>query len=149
MSEKLKGFGIFSELNDNELEVVAEIAKQVKFEKGRRIFQDRSIARSLYLVSSGTIEIRMPGAGGREFTIDTVRPGEVFGWSAVTEPHAFTAAAYTMEDADVFELNGDVLRDLFKKNNHIGFKVMMKIASVISHRLRSLNEKCANTAPSG
>jgi CRP-like cAMP-binding protein len=73
----------------------------------------------------------------------------VFGWSAVTEPHAFTAAAYTMEDAVVFELNGDVLRDLFKKNNHIGFKMMVKIASVISHRLRSLNEKCANAALSG
>jgi len=142
----LKLFGIFSELNDNELENIAEIAKHEKYEKDRRIFQEKSIARNLYLVKGGSIEIRMRAAGGKEMSIDLVGPGEVFGWSAVTEPHAFTAASYAIEASEVFVVNGSVLRDLFKKNNHIGYKVMMKVASVIAHRLRSLNEKCVNEA---
>jgi CRP-like cAMP-binding protein len=86
----------------------------------------------------------MRDADGKDMAIDTVGPGEVFGWSAVTEPHAFTAASYAMEASEVFVVKGSVLRDLFKKNNHIGYKVMMKVASVISQRLRSLNEKCVN-----
>ena len=142
----LKLFGIFSELNDNELENIAEIAKQETYEKGRRIFQEKSIARNLYLVKDGNIEIRMRGAGGKEMVVDSVGPGEVFGWSAVTEPHAFTAASYAMEASEVLVVSGSVLRDLFKKNNHIGYKVMMKVASVIAHRLRSLNEMCVNSA---
>ncbi|MGB2907362.1 MAG: cyclic nucleotide-binding domain-containing protein [Candidatus Aminicenantaceae bacterium] len=142
--DDLKRFGIFSALNDNELEYIAEIAKQETYKKGRRIFQENSIAQNIYLVMSGNIEIRMRGAHGKEMAIDTVGPGEVFGWSAVTEPHAFTAASYAMEASEVFVVNGSVLRDLFKKNNHIGYKVMMKVASVISQRLRSLNEKCVN-----
>lgn len=142
--DDLKRFGIFSALNDNELENIAEIAKQEAYEKGRRIFQENSIARNLYLVSSGMVEIRMRGAEGKEMAVDAVEPGEVFGWSAVTEPHAFTAAASALEDSDVVVVNGNVLRDLFKKNNHIGFKVMMKVSSVISQRLRRLNEKYVN-----
>ena len=144
--DDLKLFGIFSELNDNELENIAEIAKHETYEKGRRIFQEKSIARNLYLVKSGRIEIRMRAAGAQEMAVDSVGPGEVFGWSAVTEPHAFTAASYAMEASEVFVVSGGVLRDLFKKNNHIGYKVMMKIASVIAHRLRSLNEKCVDEA---
>jgi CRP-like cAMP-binding protein len=144
--DDLRLFGIFSELNDNELENIAEIAKLEKYDKGRRIFQEKSIATSLYLVKKGSIEIRMLGQGGEEMGIDSLGPGEVFGWSAVTEPHAFTAASYAVEASDVFVVSGSVLRDLFKKNNHIGYKVMMKVASVIAQRLRSLNEKCVNEA---
>ena len=142
----LRPFGIFSALNDNELANIQEIAGKKHYEQGRRIFQENSIAQNLYLVASGQIEIRMRGSGGKEMAVDCVGPGEVFGWSAVTEPHAFTAAAYAMEDSEVLLVKGSVLRDLFKKNNHIGFKVMMKVASVIAHRLRSLNEKCVNEA---
>ncbi|MFA9454649.1 MAG: Crp/Fnr family transcriptional regulator [Candidatus Aminicenantaceae bacterium] len=142
--DDLKRFGIFSALNDNELENIAEIVKQEIYKKGRRIFQENSIAQNIYLVMSGDIEIRMRGADGKDMAIDAVGPGEVFGWSAVTEPHAFTAASYAMEASEVFVVSGSVLRDLFKKNNHIGYKVMMKVASVISQRLRSLNEKCVN-----
>jgi len=54
--------------------------------------------------------------------IDTVGPGEIFGWSAVTEPFTFTAAAWTIEETELLVFKGDVLRDLFKKNNHIGYK---------------------------
>jgi len=74
-----------------------------------------------------------------------IEPGEIFGWSAVAEPYTFTAAAYTVEDSEIFSIRGDVLRGIFKKNNHIGYKIMIKIAAVISSRLRSLNRKFVNT----
>lgn len=141
-TKNVKCFGIFQDLNENELENISEIAKLETFEKGQRIFQENSIARNLYLVSSGQVEIRMRSSkGASEMAIDTLGPGEMFGWSSLTEPRSFTAAAYSLDKSVVCVINGNVLRDLFKKNNHIGFKVMMKVSSVISQRLRSLNKK--------
>ncbi len=138
----VKSFSIFQNLNENELENIKEIARYETFEKGQRIFQEKSIARNLYLVSKGQVEIRMRGSkSGGEMVIDTIGPGEMFGWSSLTEPRSFTAAAYSVEESEVCVINGDVLRDLFKKNNHIGFKVMLKVSSVISQRLRHLNQK--------
>ncbi len=83
--------------------------------------------------------------GKEQLPIDTVGPGEIFGWSAVTEPYTFTAAAYTVEKSELLVVDGRALRDLFKKNNHIGYKVMVKISSVVSSRLRQLNQKFVNT----
>lgn len=143
--EELKKFDIFNGLTDSELAIIGEMAKKKKYEKGTRIFEVMSQAMNLYLIRNGKIEIRMrANHSPQQFPIDTIGQGEIFGWSAVTEPYTLTAAAWALEDSELLVLNGEVLRDLFKKNNHIGYKVMMKIASVISSRLRNLNQKIVN-----
>jgi len=83
--------------------------------------------------------------GLEQLTIDTIGPGDIFGWSAVAEPFTFTAAAWTVNKSRFIILNGEPLRDLFKKNNHIGYKIMFEISSVISSRFRQLGKKFVNT----
>lgn len=142
----LRGFDIFKELTDPELENVAEIAKRENYDASKRIFEEKSWANNLYLVVKGLIVIKMKGdKGGEQLPIDTAGPGDIFGWSAVTEPHAFTAAAWTTKKSEILVFNGKALLDLFKKNNHIGYKVMAKVAAVISSRLRKLNRKLVNS----
>ena len=142
----LKMSEIFDGLTDVELENIREMAKEKEYEAGKRIFEEKSIAKNLYLVLEGEVEIRMSrDKGGKQLPIETVEPGGIFGWSAVTEPYTFTAAAWTVKKSKFLVIDGEVLRDLFKKNNHIGFKIMTKIASVISSRLRHMNQKFVNT----
>ncbi len=91
------------------------------------------------------VEVIRAHKGGKALAIDTVGPGEIFGWSAVTEPFTFTAAAWTIEETELLVFKGDVLRDLFKKNNHIGYKVIMKVGAVISSRFRHLSQRLADS----
>ncbi|MGD9345217.1 MAG: cyclic nucleotide-binding domain-containing protein [Candidatus Aminicenantes bacterium] len=143
--EELRAFDIFSGLTDSELDSVRELAKKVEFEEDKRIFEEKSQATDLYLVLKGHVEIRMRADKGRsQMPIDTIGQGDIFGWSSVTEPHTLTAAAWTLEKSELLVLKGEDLRDLFKKNNHIGYLIMMEVASVISSRLRNLNQKCVN-----
>ena len=145
--EELRQFKIFQYLNDTELQNIAEIAKKVEFGADTRIFEEKSIASDLFLVLKGKVVIRKKSdSGPGQMTIDTVGTGEMFGWSSITEPHNFTAAAHTEEECELLAINSDVLRDLFKKNNHIGYRVMSEIASVISSRFRSLSQEFANHA---
>jgi CRP-like cAMP-binding protein len=144
--EKLKKHEIFSDLTDAELEVIGEMAKKVTYGPNKRIFEEKSLAANLYLVLDGKVEIRMSGdKSGKQIPVSAIEPDEIFGWSAVTEPFTFTAAAWTLEPSELLVLNGKVLLDLFKKNNHIGYKIMMKIASVISSRLKHLSQKLADS----
>lgn len=144
--KEIRRFEIFEELTDAELENIAEIAKLEQYDADKRIFEEKSWASNLYLVVKGSVVIKMKGdKGGEQLPIDNAAPGDIFGWSAVTEPHAFTAAAWTAEKSDILVLDGKVLLDLFKKNNHIGYKVMSKVASVISSRLRKLNQRLVNS----
>jgi CRP-like cAMP-binding protein len=143
--EELKRFEIFNGLTDSELSSIGELAKKEEYGEGIRIFEEESQATDLYLVLKGQIEIRMRADKGLEqLSIETVGQGDIFGWSSVTEPYTLTAAAWTVENSELLVLNGKVLRDLFKMNNHIGYMIMMEVASVISSRLRNLNQKCVN-----
>jgi CRP/FNR family cyclic AMP-dependent transcriptional regulator len=145
-NKELRKFAIFKDLSDAELENITEMAKLENYEANKRIFEEKSWANNLYLVVKGRVVINMKGdKEGEPLQIDEADPGDIFGWSAVTEPHAFTAAAWTKENSEILVLNGKVLLDLFKKNNHIGYKVMSQVASVISSRLRKLNKKLANS----
>ena len=142
--DDLKHIHIFTDLNDSELESLLSFSKLEQYDSGKRIFAEKSNATNLYGVLEGHVEIRTSGNAGKgDIIIDTARPGQIFGWSAVTEPNTFTAAAWTTEPTRVISINGQYLKNLFKTNNHIGYRVMMQIPSVISKRLRQMRENLA------
>lgn len=133
----IKGINIFRELADYELENVAKTAYEETYESGQRIFAEGAWAQRMYVLVEGEIDIRIrPNRDAEQLTVDTVKEGEIFGWSSLTEPYSLTAAALAVKKSKVIVFRGDGLRDLFEKNNHIGFLVMKGIASVISSRLR-------------
>ncbi|MCJ7680953.1 MAG: Crp/Fnr family transcriptional regulator [Candidatus Aminicenantes bacterium] len=140
----LKNINIFRDLNDSELESLLSFSKVEKYDSGKRIFAEKSNATNLYGVLEGRVEIRMSGQTGKgEIVTDSARPGQIFGWSAVTEPNTFTAAAWTTEPTRLISINGQYLKNLFKTNNHVGFRVMMQISFVISKRLRQMRKNLA------
>jgi CRP-like cAMP-binding protein len=140
--EKLKHFEVFQDLTDCELENIAQIPIEVDFKAGDRIFAEKSLATNLYLVLEGEVEIKMgQDEYGNQLTTDTILPGETFGWSALTDPFTFTAGAYAVKESKLLAFNGARLRKHFKINNHVGYKIMMRIASIISKRIRHLREK--------
>lgn len=146
--DELRQYEIFKDLTEAELENIKEIAKREVYNPGIRIFEEKSLATNLYVVSEGEVEIGMRSEKSTEpIPIDTVSSGEIFGWSAVTEPFTFTAAAKTLRKSKLLVFDGKQLLDLFKKNNHIGYKMMRKISSVISARLRQLRKRFVEFSP--
>lgn len=138
--EELKKFKIFKDLSDSEANIIGEKASKEVYHAGKYVFAEKSLATNLYLVVKGRIEIKMSSADDvPELTIDRVGPEEIFGWSSVTNPHTFTAAAWAAEKTEVIAIQGDVLLNYFKLNNQLGYKVMRQIANVISKRLRRLS----------
>jgi len=132
--EALNEISIFKGLKDYELEQVAKISHEEVLEGDTRIFAENALADKLYIVLEGEVEIRITGCG--EIVVDTVKNNEIFGWSALTEPYSLTAAAFTTKKTRLIAISGDVMRDLFEKNNHIGYLVVKELASVISNRLK-------------
>jgi len=141
--DDLKKFSIFQGLNDRELEQIVTIAKEESYEGGVRIFEEKAQATDLYLVLEGEVDIKVKGADDERITIAQVMPGEILGWSAIVEPNMRTAGAWVEGPTKLITLRADSLQDLFEKNNHIGYRVMKVIASLISGRLKALDTKYA------
>jgi len=136
---ELRQFNIFKRLTDSELEIIREIVNKEEHEANERVIEEKSEAKKLYLVLEGRVSIKKRGDfGRREMVIDDAISGEIFGWSAIAEPHSFTAAVITTERSVFLTIDSKTLIDLFEKNKDIGYKVMAEIASVISSRFRKV-----------
>ena len=137
----LQGFDLFENLNEDELKAVADLAHEENFEEEEVIFQEGTEARRVYLLLEGRIALRfrLPlKPPSRETTLDTLSKGDAFGWSALVKPHRLTATAICSEPAKCLAFEGEDLQRLFEENNHIGYVVMVQLATVIATRLRDV-----------
>jgi CRP/FNR family transcriptional regulator len=139
---ELREFKIFDELNERELEQVARIAKTETLGPGARLTEIGAPANRVYLNKEGSVTGLGGGAGDTEVPVDTVGAGEVIGWPALTGPYIYTAAVLCAERSTVIVLNGARLRELFEANNHIGYRVLKGMGSVIARRISAIEKKC-------
>ncbi len=143
--EDLREFKIFEELNERELESIAKIAKIEELGAGAHLTQVGAAAANQYLIKSGKINILARGPQEKEIAVDEVGPGDVVGWSAVTGPYLYTASSITAEKSTLIVFNANKLRNLFEVNNHIGYRVLKGIGSVVARRLAAIWANCALT----
>jgi CRP/FNR family transcriptional regulator, cyclic AMP receptor protein len=139
---ELRAFKIFDELNERELESVAKIAKTETLGAGARLTEIGAPASRAYLIKEGSVTIFVHGADGSEMPVDSVGPGDVIGWSALTGPYTYTAACSCAERSTLIVLNGSRIRELFEVNNHIGYRVLKCMGSIVAKRMHALETKC-------
>ncbi len=136
--EMLGGFQLFEGLEESELVEIAGLCHERSHEKGSVIFTSGGSATDIYLLKDGEVHIQVElviyDLEARA-TIYTVRKGETFGWSALVPPHKFTASARCGQNSEVLTIDGQELKNILKKNNHIGYLVMRNLSNVISARL--------------
>jgi len=141
----LREFKIFKELNERELETIAKIAKTEELGPGAHLTEVGASAANLYLVKKGLVTIMARDADGRQSPVDQLGPGEIVGWSTVTGPYLYTASTVTAEKSTLIVMNGNKLREIFEVNNHIGYRVLKGIGSVVARRMAAIESRCAFT----
>ena len=132
--DELRRFKIFEALEDEDFEAIARIARVKEFEVAEKLTVEGAPADQLYLFIKGRAAVKVRGADGRQILIDELGPGEVLGWGAVTEPHIYTASAWTTRPSAVIVIDGKRLRELCEANKRIGYQVAKSIGEVISRR---------------
>jgi signal transduction histidine kinase len=134
---KLKAF---EGLTDSELEQIAELCREEDYEAGAIIYEEGEIAHDLYVVAQGKVSLEMgvplwPHAAPTQVAVDVVIRGEVFGKSALEEPHIRTLSPRCEEKTSVIAIEGSELRHLLDAAPHIGYELMERIADTTASRL--------------
>jgi CRP-like cAMP-binding protein len=146
----LRRLGFLDELTSDELNKVADIADEATLRSGQRVFSEGMHARDIYVLLEGAVEIRMRRDSRTEaFTVATIEPGEIFGWSALIEPFSLTASAEVTEKSRVMSIHGGALRDLFEENPRVGYLFMKEINRIVGSRLRNLRRATSGMLGSG
>lgn len=94
-AELLGRLTCFSGLQVERLKRLAMHARQIRYQKGERIYSRGDAAESLYVVVSGRVKLSLPLSNHTEKVVSLIEPGFAFGVAAayLGQPHATHAEA--------------------------------------------------------
>lgn len=134
-------------LNAEELGKVLELCQADRRSEGEVVHGDGEKAKELFLLNQGDIHLRyqLPGREVDEsMNVAIVKPGGVFGWSALVPPRRYTLAAYCATPACRYlKIDGHELERLFEVQPRIGHMFMRNLAVIVGSRLRAMREELA------
>ena len=128
-------------LSEAQIEALAEHSRLVPVSEGEALFDQNTVAHSLFVVASGRLAIRLATPAGR--IIEVVEVGQycASGWSSIVAPHVYVAEASALEDSTVIAISSDEVEDILLREPAAGYAVMKRVAGIISTRLRDIKEE--------
>jgi CRP-like cAMP-binding protein len=137
-AKMLGGIHFFSGLTAGDLKLISGICKLVTLKKGAKIFSRGDSAKNFYIVHSGKVhlsfQIPILLADG-EIVVEMIRAGDIFGWSALVEPHKFTLSAYCDSDSELIEIGGKHMISMCAKRPRVGYILIGNLAKVLGSRM--------------
>ncbi len=161
----LAGFKFFENVQPDTLEALSGTGEIITFAAGDVIFQFNDPATYLYGLIEGEVALNVVYTDKvlktevefeeaiqariveeeKSIVVDTVRPGQVFGWAAVVGEARRTVTARCSEDCRLIALPASELKKMFEADNTLGYVLMAKLGDIIAKRLKKRTEKLIET----
>ena len=136
---RLQKVDLFSELETDELALVASIAARIECQQGDVLFKENAPSNALYVVLSGRIEM---SRGGR--SMFTVGPDETVGNWAFFDQQPSVSTATAREDSWLLRIEAQDFFDLLADNTDM----MPSMFQALFKRVRSLLVRGLEERPS-
>ena len=124
----LSAIPLFSGLNQDELTQLNQLAHPIAYKAGEQVFREGEGAIGVYLVTSGTFELRHDQPGSEPQVETTINPGGIFGLTSVLDEGPRRASAYAKTDATCLTLSRITFREAIMKNPAIALSVLSTMA---------------------
>ncbi len=144
----LQHMELLSQLNYEELEVMAANSQLVKYKRGSVIFAEESRSSQMYVIKSGEVLITKHQDKG-EIDIARFIAGESFGeWDLIGDT-AHNATATALNDAEllVFPGKGSELSKVLQRYPGISARMLNKMLGMIASRIRMTNRVINEKTP--
>jgi CRP/FNR family transcriptional regulator, cyclic AMP receptor protein len=135
----LRAVPVFSELGEEELARVAEVAVPRQFVAGEVVFREGDESNTCYVVRSGRARAVREHPDGRSITLANFGPGDIFGELAMFDDERRSATIETLEDTEAIAILGGDMRRLLAAHADIAVKLLASLG----RRLRETNERLA------
>jgi CRP/FNR family cyclic AMP-dependent transcriptional regulator len=139
----LKEITFFHSISITQLETLAMVCEQKKYEKDARIFKKGDPGGVLYIVVDGQVGIEQEKRIGSAL-LATIENGSYFGEMSLFDESPRSASATAMKDCFVLELNRAPIIMLTMQNPDLA----LELINVLSQRIRETSDRIAEAARS-
>ena len=133
--ELLARVPVFSALEPDDLERIAEVAVPRAFEPGQVVFREGDSSDTCYIVRLGRARAITTHPDGRTITLASFGPGDIFGELAMFEDERRSATVEAMEQTSVVGVLGPDMRRLMAEHHEIAVRLVI----ALGRRLRETN----------
>ena len=137
----LKNVALFEGLNHAQIQKIASIATEAKFEGSAHIFREGEPGDAMYVVADGKVRISklVPGVGEEALAI--LEKGQYFGEMSLIEEGPRSADAIAHIPCSVFTIRRDKLDQLLFTDKDLAYVLLWTFVRTLSTRLRETNDK--------
>lgn len=132
ISEEIAQAVLFHELPAEQLEELAVICLEQKYDKGQTLFAEGGRAKGFYLLAAGKIKIFKLSLDGKEQILHIFGPGEIFGEVPVFAGGNYPANAEALEPSRVIFFPRPAFVELIERHPSIALNLL----AILSQRLR-------------
>jgi CRP/FNR family cyclic AMP-dependent transcriptional regulator len=133
----LRRVPLFAELSDEEIERVADLARERAYPKGSVILFEDDPGDALYVVATGSVKVVLIGEDGREVILSVLKEGDFFGEMALIDDEPRSAHVIAMEDSNLLVLR----REDFQHRLREAPGMAVGLLHALSRRLREADDK--------
>ena len=152
MSEILTQHPFLQHFGPAYVELLAGLAREVKFEKNEVIYREGYVSQEFCLVTSGLIAIEIVNPN-QAFRVQTLSAGDEFGWSALLDGHGTLFQSRALDASTAIAFDTPALKAACVSQPAFGFALMQRILGVVSERLQAtrlqLLDMCSPAAHRG
>ena len=142
----LKQSDIFYQFTQTQLEMVANLCKEVAFHDGEIIFTENSDNKELYIITQGEVDILIKPSKvsllgmleEEEAPVATLRRGQNFGEVALVDEGLRSASARAAQkDTLLLVIERDKLIMLCETYPQLGYRLMYNLAADLAMKIRN------------
>jgi CRP/FNR family transcriptional regulator, cyclic AMP receptor protein len=135
----LKKFNFFRGLDESELNMVGTLFRERSYNPGDICQIEGQSDNQVHFILKGKVGavVHIPNTQNNktEIILDTLGPGEVFGWSALLKGSPWSTLK-AIEPTEVMYVDAEELINLFEQDTNLGYIMMRNLAILVSTRLR-------------
>lgn len=136
----IKQAAIFQDLEEEELEKIADICKEQKFKFGQMIFKEGEPGNRLFLISEGEVRISRDVPGSGEEALTVLKKGACFGEMSVFDRSERSTDAIANTDCTLVTVTRSDFEMLLDFERDLAYKVLWRVVRLLSERLRVTND---------
>lgn len=139
LSLTLKHNFLFSDLTDQQLSLILSISEVRSFEKGEYIIREGEIAKDIYLIISGQVEVVKEDEDSKEsYRISILKQGEPIGEISMIDNSPRSASVCILENAILLAIPINKFRSLTQEKAAYA-QICLNVSKHLTQKLRNTN----------
>lgn len=131
----------FSGLDPEFIGFLAGCAGEKKIGQSDVLFRQGERAHHFYLLREGGMSIEIPAIAGPTLTVQSLKSGQMLGWSWLIPPYKWNFQARADEPSTVLEFDGDKVLARCEQDPKFGYEILKRFSSLMAERLEAAQRK--------